>query len=299
MLLTAYQGFYSIGYVILSLIAYFIRDWRYLTITVSLPIVFCSTFLLRNGLCESPQWLVENGRIEESKRLLREIAKTNGADISETLLEKLSNDVPKANPRTNQNNTSVFARPGYVKKALILSIIWLFLSMMYSGLSLLSGSLSTNKYLSFSLCGLIEIPALLLSMWIIKSGRRIPLLTLALFGSFACLLCGWLQGGDQSQTGFFIMPLALLGKFAVAACYNIIYIFSAEQFGASVRSFSMGIFSTAASIGGVLAPLVIGSEVYDKRIPMLSFGIGAILAAVFVMTLPETVKVRKPHKKTS
>jgi MFS family permease len=136
-------------------------------------------------------------------------------------------------------------------------------------------------------------------MWIIKSGRRIPLLTLALFGSFACLLCGWLQGGDQSQTGFFIMPLVLLGKFAVAACYNIIYIFSAEQFGASVRSFSMGIFSTAASIGGVLAPLVIGSEVYDKRIPMLSFGIGAILAAVFVMTLPETVKVRKPHKKTS
>ncbi|XP_028396631.1 solute carrier family 22 member 15-like [Dendronephthya gigantea] len=295
MLLTAHQAFYAIGYLVLGLFAYFIRDWRYLTITVSLPIVFCSAFLLPNGLCESPQWLVENGKIEEGKQLLRDIAKENGEEISETSLEKLSSDAPKTNVKNSQSNTSVFARPGYLKKVLILSATWLFLAMMYYGLSFASGNLSSNKYISFSLCGLVEIPALFLSMWFIKSGRRKPLSCLALIGSLACLVCGWLQGMDQSNMNI-ITVLALLGKFGVAACYNIIYIFSAEHFGASVKGFSMGIFSIAASIGSILAPLVIGLEVYDKRIPMVCFGIGAIFAAGLVLTLPETVKVSKSRK---
>ena len=298
MLLTAHQGFYAIGYVLLSLFAYFIRDWRYLTIAVSLPIVFCSMFLLQTGLCESPRWLVENGRIDESKQLFRDIANTNGTEISEAMLEKLSKEIPKVNGKANQNNTSVLARPVYLKKVLTLSVIWLFLAMMYYGLSFVSGSLSNNKYLSFSLSGLVEIPALVLSMWVIRSGRRIPLCTLALVGSFACLICAWLQDGDQSQVGVLITVLALVGKFGIAASYNIIYIFSAENFGASIRSFSMGLFSMASSIGSILAPLVIGLETYNKRIPMISFGICALLAAGFVMTLPETVKADRPRKKT-
>lgn len=296
MLLTAHQAFYAVGYVVLGLFAYFVRDWRYLTIIVSLPIMFCSIFLLQNGLCESPQWLVENGRIEDSKHLLRKIARQNGAEISETSLEKLSSDVPKTNLKNVQSNTSVFARPGYLKKVVILSVTWLFLAMMYYGLSFASGNLSSNKYLSFSLCGLVEIPALILSMWFIKSGRRKPLSSLALIGSFACLVCAWLQGMDQSNVNIIITALALLGKFGVAACYNIMYIFSSEHFGASVKSFSMGIFSIAASIGCILAPLVIGLDVYDKRIPMVCFGIGAIFAAGFVLILPETLEVPKSRK---
>ena len=297
LLLTFYQAFYSIGYVVLSLFAYFIRDWRYLTIMVSAPTLFSSIFLLQNGLCESPQWLVENRKIDECKQLLKKIAKTNGAEVSETLLEKLSNDLPQANSKTSKRGSSVLVQPEFLKKALILSVIWLFIPMMYFGLSFVSGSLSSNKYLSFSLSGLVEIPALLMSMWLIKSGRRIPLFTLALAGSFACLGCAWLQGGNQDQVGSFITVLSLLGKFAVTACYNIMYIFSAENFGASVRSLSMAIFAIMSSIGGILAPLVIGLEVYDKRLPMVCFGIGAMLAASFVLTLPETLKVGKPRKK--
>jgi OCT family organic cation transporter-like MFS transporter 4/5 len=300
MLLTAYQASYAIGYLLLSLFAYFIRDWRYLTITVSLPIVFCSLFLLQTGLCESPLWLVENGQIDECKRLLRKIAKTNGADISEAMLEKLPEGLPSnVNAKPSGNNRSVFAQPGYVKKMLTLSVIWLFLGMAYMGLSFVSGSLSGNKYLSFSLSGLVEIPALSLSVWVIKSSRRIPLCTLALVSSFACLVCAWLQSGNQSQVGLYITAMALLGKFGIAACYNIIYIFSAENFGASVRSFSLGLCSTVSSIGSILAPIVIGLEGYDKRIPMVSFGVGAAMAAGFVMTLPETVKANKRRKKTN
>ena len=300
MLLTAYQASYAFGYVLLSLLAYFIRDWRYLTITVSVPIVFCSLFLLQTGLCESPHWLVENGRIDECKQLLKEIAKTNGADISEEMLEKLPKELPnKVDTKQNGNSRNILTQPGHLKKVVTLSVIWLFLGMIYLGLSFVSGSLSSNKYLSFGLSGVVEIPALSLSVWVIKSGRRIPLCTLAIISSFACLVCAWLQSGEQSQVGVYITAMALLGKFGVAACYNILYIFSAENFGASVRSFSLGLFSVVSSIGGILAPLVIGLEAYDKRIPMVSFGIGAILAAGFVMTLPETVKADKRHKKTN
>lgn len=296
MLLTAHQAFYSVGYVLLSLFAYFVRDWRFLTIMVSLPIVFCSVFIIQHGLCESPQWLVENGKTKESKHLLKEIAKINGADISETLLERLSIDQPTKLSSTNQDSTSVFAQPEYLKKVLTLSFIWLFLSMMYYGLSFISGSLNSNKYISFSLSGLVEIPALLLSMWVMKPGKKIPLFVLALFGAFSCLVCAWLQGGNPLQTGFLITILALLGKFGVTASYNINFIFSVENFDVSVRSFSMALFSTSSSIGGILAPLVIGLGSYDQRIPMVTFGMGAIIASGLVMTLHDTVRIDKPEK---
>ena len=83
----------------------------------------------------------------------------------------------------------------------------------------------------------------------------------------------------------------------MAACYNIIYIFSAEHFAATVRSFSMSVLSVASSLGGILAPLVLGLEIFDTKIPIFCFALGAMLAAGLVLLLPETVNKATLYKK--
>lgn len=273
--------------------AYFVRDWRYLTILTSFPLLLCSLFLLRQGLCESPLWLLVNGRLNECKLLIKEIARTNGKNISESTLEKLSLDVPVAD---GQNSSQSLSHPDNIKKIFILSGVWLLFSMLYYGLSFVSGSLSNNKYLSFSLSGIIEIPALL-STKMIQFGRKKPLIWFALFGSAACFFCALLQGVNQPYVGNVLMICSLFGKFAVAACYNIIYIFSAEHFAATVRSFSMSVLSVASSLGGILAPLVLGLEIFDTKIPIFCFALGAMLAAGLVLLLPETVNKATLYKK--
>lgn len=263
---------------------------------ISTPSLICAVFFLRN-ICESPQWLLEKGKFDESQELIKDMAKRNGSEIPEKYLEELSKNLSQEDSKAVQSQTCVYWTEGYFIKIIILSTIWLFFAMLYFGLSLASKSTSSNKYIGFCFSGLVEIPSLVFSMLLIKCGRQMPLFYLAVTGAVACLVCAQLLGEKQSQIGFLITLSAMLGKFGVTAAYNILYIFSSELFPAAVKSFSMGICSTMASIGSILAPLVVSLDVYDKRLPMLVFGIGAMCSALLVITLPETVKTRELDKK--
>jgi MFS transporter, OCT family, solute carrier family 22 (organic cation transporter), member 4/5 len=57
------------------------------------------------------------------------------------------------------------------------------------------------------------------------------------------------------ETWLFV-TLAMIGKMALTASYGAIYIFSAEQFPTCIRNAAIGISSTAARVGGMLAPFV-------------------------------------------
>lgn len=64
---------YSIALVSLSFVAWFIRDWRSLALTTTLP--FLSFFVYWWYLPESPRWLLAQGKFEEAEQILRKIAK--------------------------------------------------------------------------------------------------------------------------------------------------------------------------------------------------------------------------------
>jgi OCT family organic cation transporter-like MFS transporter 4/5 len=51
--------------------------------------------------------------------------------------------------------------------------------------------------------------------------------------------------------------VALLGKFAVAASFGVIYLYSAELFPTEVRNVAMGVATMGARLGGMLAPIVL------------------------------------------
>ena len=61
------------------------------------------------------------------------------------------------------------------------------------------------------------------------------------------------------------LTLALIGKFGAAACFTIVFVYTAEMFPTEIRSTAIGCSSLCGRIGGMLAPQVIRSHVYTMN----------------------------------
>lgn len=64
---------YSLALIALSILVWYIRDWRTLALATALP--FFGYFLFWWFLPESPRWLLAQGRFREAEEILKQIAK--------------------------------------------------------------------------------------------------------------------------------------------------------------------------------------------------------------------------------
>lgn len=72
-------NFWAGGILSLPILAYFIRDWRFLQLTISIPfLLFPSLYWF---IPESPRWLMSVGRYEEAETILRNVARFNGKSV--------------------------------------------------------------------------------------------------------------------------------------------------------------------------------------------------------------------------
>ncbi|XP_035481967.1 solute carrier family 22 member 4 isoform X3 [Scophthalmus maximus] len=76
---------FAVGYMILPVFAYFVRDWRFLLLASSLP---CLVYLpLWWFIPESPRWLLCQGRVEEAEAIVRKAAKWNKCQAPSVIFE--------------------------------------------------------------------------------------------------------------------------------------------------------------------------------------------------------------------
>lgn len=82
--------------------------------------------------------------------------------------------------------------------------------------------------------------------------------------------------------------LYLTGKFSTGVIFTSLYLFTSELYPTRHRHSFLGFSSMLGRIGSVVSPLTPPLMVYWAGIPSLLFAIMAALAALLILTQPET-----------
>ncbi|XP_069995179.1 organic cation transporter protein-like isoform X1 [Penaeus vannamei] len=310
-----YQAFFSVGFMLLPGIAYFVRDWRQLELCISVPTVLLLLYYWL--LPESPRWLMQQGRHEEALKILGKAAKVNGGKLPEKeeleLLmskmtvslepeEKIAQEKKDNEDKTNfvekivnffKSVVTLLSTRNMRRRCLIIFFAWFVVSMVYYGLTFSGGNIKASVYLMVFMSGLVEIPSYLLVCWTLKKfGRRLNLCVLFVICGAACLL---ILAVPKEQV-WLNLTLATIGKFFNSSAFGVAYIYSAELVPTGVRNISVGTSSMCARIGSALAPFIVdllGDVHY--AVPSTVFGLLSVAAGLLALLLPETGNSRLPE----
>ncbi|XP_040005637.1 solute carrier family 22 member 6 isoform X1 [Xiphias gladius] len=313
---------YTVGQLILAVIAYFIRDWRWLTLAVSLP--FYVFFLFSWWFHESSRWLALNNKSDQAIKNLKSVAKFNGRrEEGEKIDIKMLQESMKKEMSCTQGTYSVldlFRKPTMRTITVCLSAVWYiscsycgkkkfhkhFLSAIYDiamitcmffilrlstsfayyGLSMDLQKFGVDIYLIQVIFGAVDIPAkVVITVSMSFIGRR-PSQCGALIVAGITILINLLVPYDKQTIR---TCLAVVGKGCLAASFNCCYLYSGELYPTIIRQNGMGWVSMMARVGAMVAPMVLLIGDYIPWLPGLIFGAAPILSGVAAIFLPETL----------
>ncbi|XP_065143210.1 solute carrier family 22 member 6 [Paramisgurnus dabryanus] len=284
---------YTIGQLILAGVAYFIRDWRWLTLAVSLP--FFISFLYSWWFLESARWLVLNKKSEQAVKNLKAVGQINGrqAEADKINLEMLQESMKKEMV-CSMGSYSVLdlLRTSTMRNITIcLSAVWFSTSFAYYGLSMDLQKFGVSIYLIQVIFGAVDIPAkIVITICMGVLGRR-PSQCGALVLAGIMILINLLVPYDLQ---ILRTSLAVIGKGCLAASFSCCYLYSGEIYPTIIRQTGMGWVSMMARLGAMVAPLVLLLGESLPWLPGLIYGGAPILSGIFAFFLPETLGMPLP-----
>lgn len=169
---------FVIGVVLIALLAWFVDNWRTYILILYTPaiIIMCYVWFMN----ESARWLLSKGRRDEAIEILKKAAKINNLDPRQLELDALGDPLLRPENQTTDKKSQLSKAIRSViiwKRLLICSFLWMTCSLVYYGMSINSVSLSSNRYVSFMLVTLVEIPAYIVVVIVLdKYGRKKTLL---------------------------------------------------------------------------------------------------------------------------
>ncbi|XP_053740088.1 solute carrier family 22 member 13-like [Synchiropus splendidus] len=279
------QMFACAGQCAMAGIVYFIRDWRVAQFAIAglQALVFIYIWFIP----ESARWLLERGRTEEAKTLIRKVAAINKRNIPEDYLHKVKEEGPVQKGRIR----ALLSSGVLMKYLAIVSFAWFSLNLGYFCLSLNVGKFGLSIFLVQFLFGACETPAHLLCILFLElTGRKRSLILTLLAGAFVCLL----TLAFPQENAAAITALVTVGKFFLNWAGSICMVYIQELFPTSVRQTAVGLGSIAFRIAGLLSPSVNMLAVYHWAAPIIIFSSLTALSGALVFLLPETRRTELP-----
>ncbi|XP_069939366.1 organic cation transporter protein [Cherax quadricarinatus] len=294
---------WSIGYMVIAGVAYLVRSWQWLQVTITLPALLFTLYYWL--LPESPRWLILHNQLARALEVLHWAAKVNdkklppdhhllsvmekiaakekqpeirGGRVLDVLLQELKHIVSLVRVRTLR------------RRSLIVFFCWLAASVVYYGVALNSTNLSINTYLYIFLGGLLEMPSYIL-LWpaVVFLGRVKSLSVLYCTTGSTILLISVFILFIPETPWVVVMLVSLIGKTAITAAYQLVWMMTAELFPTKYRSLALGHASFLGKTGTILSPYIndiLGSLVVWA--PSTIFGLLSLIAGGLCLLLPET-----------
>ncbi|KAM4620992.1 organic cation/carnitine transporter 2 [Polymixia lowei] len=280
--------FFGLGYMLLPLAAYFIRDWRMLLLALTLPGFLYVPFWW--FIPESPRWLLSQGRVDEAEAILREAAKTNNVQAPQVIFGPSKIDFKTA--QREAHNICDLLRTGNIRWiSVTLWMVWNVLSIAYFALSLNTSNLHGSSYFNCFLSAVIEVPAYTLSWLMFRCCSRRLCLFSTLFLGGILLLFIQLIPSDLTPVA---IALEMMGKFGVTAAFAILYAYSAELYPTVLRNTAVGACSMASRVGSISAPYFIYLRSYSVALPYILIGTITALSGLLSLFLPESYGMPLP-----
>ncbi|XP_061103263.1 solute carrier family 22 member 4-like [Conger conger] len=281
--------FFAVGYMLLPLMAFFIRDWRMLLIAMAVPGVF--NFPIWRFIPESPRWLLSQGRVEDAEAILRGAAKMNRVTTLEVIFQPLQEE----NHMKNLKRTNIcdLVKSNSIRWiTIMLGFVWMIICIGYFALSLNTSNLSGDRFLNFFFSGAVEVPAYILSWPLFHfCPRRLCLFAMLSFGG-AVLLVTQLIPRDFSSVS---IALEMMGKFGFSVAFCIVYPFTAELYPTVLRNTAIGACCMACRLGGIAAPYFVYLGTYYKSLPYILMGSLCVFGGLLSLLLPETYGMPLPE----
>ncbi|XP_074657474.1 organic cation transporter protein-like [Tubulanus polymorphus] len=320
--------FWAMSLVILATFGYFVRNWRYFQLLISIP-----SFIDLLGIwCfpESIAWLIGRGKFDEAERTIETAVK--GAKIkipiSASLLKMAvperpslrrssseMSDLKRRSSDPRRSSTQAPPEPDFEEKretlldvmkhprlrwySLIMCLMWFNVSMAYYGISLSATSLVGNRYLNFGLVGVTEIPSYLLTLLVTtKFGRRIPSCCVQVAGGIALIVVAFIPKtlSDGTSLAPLIVTVTMVGMLFESSAFSLAFLYGQEIYPTSTRNSGMGLSSVCARIGGMLAPFAGYMMTKIYWFPGVFLGSVSIIIGLLVLYLPEPLGRPIPQK---
>ncbi len=248
------------------------------------------------------RWLIAQGRINESRKILNRILHLNGKK-DYVSCETLKLTTPDFSPhQSNQQQKSQFTTdiynnflcPSYnLFKIIALIITYNAVVLNYVGISYgITTLIQINPYTSFILSSVSELIGTMLCQFNDLIGRKRALLLQILIMSGSLLLNGFLPD-DSHGMSFVILKIALflIAKLMVAAAFNTVIIFNAELYEVKVRNTAITVNGSLGFLGSLLAPQInqLKTSVWQP-LPYIIYASAGFLSCSILIFLPETYK---------
>ena len=258
---------YTVGQVLLGVIAMYVLHFRTILAILFAPTFFILTYIWL--IPESVRWLLSKKRYNEARILLK-AAKSNKVNLSEGVLKMLDNksmletiptdfrreeqiiktDLTKEEPSKYPIIDALKSKTLTIR-ALNCFFCWFTNTFIYYGLNVRSVAMGGNKYLNFTLVNLSQLPAAILSYYLMHyAGRKISLCAAMILSSVSCIACELLPP-DQTAWG---LVFVILGKFGISISFSILYVYTSEMFPTNLRQSFMNACSTFGRLGSMLSP---------------------------------------------
>lgn len=289
---------FAVGVMVVALTGYLVRVWwiyQIILSTCTSPfLLFCWKFP------ETPFYLLAKGRYKDAQTLLESMARFNGLECrlkaeqlveSETsgkstaLLEREAEDQP-ANPSEKKlSMLDLFGSWKMAARTCTVWSIWFIGSLGYYVFSLGSVNLGGNQYINLFLVGAVELPSYLVGCFAMdRIGRKMTCAPALLLAGGACILIIVVP-----EIEALAIALSMIGKFAIAIAFGLIYLYTCELYPTIIRSLAVGTGSMMCRVGSVVAPFCVYLADVWTYLPQVIVGILAIVIGVLTLLLPETL----------
>ncbi|XP_041831695.1 solute carrier family 22 member 16 [Melanotaenia boesemani] len=289
---------FAVGIMVVALTGYLVRVWwiyQIILSTCTSPfLIFCWKFP------ETPFYLMAKGRYSDTQNLLDTIARFNGIECrlkAEDLMEpektengrallKQEEDEQPSHPQKKLSILDLFGSWRMAGRTCTVWAIWFIGSLGYYVFSLGSVNLGGNQYINLFLVGAVEFPSYLVGCFAMdRIGRKKTCAPALLLAGVACMLI-IVVPVDMEALG---VALNMIGKFAVAIAFGLIYLYTCELYPTIIRSLAVGSGSMVCRVGSVVAPFCVYLADVWIYLPQLIVGILAFIIGVLTLMLPETL----------